>query len=102
MDPYILSTISEENRFNIVEYLLNGAHPVNEISYKLHLSQPKTSKHLKILADAGVVDVKKNKQQRIYSLAPEKFEEMDAWISQFKKLWNKRLDRLDRILKEVK
>ncbi|MCL4353279.1 metalloregulator ArsR/SmtB family transcription factor [Patescibacteria group bacterium] len=101
MDHSTLAVISEINRFNIVEYLLGGPKPVGEISQKLHMTQPKTSKHLRVLADAGVVDVQIKAQQRIYSLSPQKFEEIDEWISQFKKLWEQRLDRLDKMFKKA-
>ena len=99
MDPAILATISETNRFNIVEYLLSGSQPVGEISAKLHLTQPQTSKHLRVLADAGVVDVKVDAQKRIYSLNAKKFQDLDVWVSQFRKLWEDRLSRLEKHLK---
>lgn len=103
MNPSTLAIISEVNRFNIVEYLLDGPQAVGEISHKLHMKQPQTSKHLKVLADYGVVEVQKDAQQRIYSLNAEKFEEINAWIAQFQKLWEAQLTRLDKVLKkEVK
>ncbi len=103
MNPSTLAIISEVNRFNIVEYLLGGPSPVGEISHKLHMSQPQTSKHLKVLADYGVVEVEKDAQQRIYSLNAEKFEEIDTWIANFRRLWEAQLDRLEKhVKKEVK
>ena len=98
MDLMTFQALAEENRFHIVEYLRNGPHSVGEISTSLKLEQPQTSKHLRILADAGVVDVRPMKQKRIYALSPKKFEEMDEWIASFRQVMEERFQRLDKLL----
>ena len=98
MDLLTFQALAEENRFHIVEYLRNGPHSVGEISTRLKLDQPQTSKHLRILADAGVVDVRPMKQKRIYALSPSKFKEMDEWIASFRQVMEKRFQRLDKLL----
>lgn len=99
MDYNTFTAFAEPNRFQIIELLLKGPRPVNEISNKLHLDQPQTSKHLKILADAGVVDVKPMKQKRVYSLSPKKFQELNSWTEKYRFIWEQRFDRLDKVLK---
>lgn len=99
----MFAVLSEPNRLHIVEFLYKHPHTVNEIVDRLHLRQPQVSKHLKVLADAGVVDVTPIKNQRIYQLKPQRFKELDTWLEKYRKLWEDRLDRLDKLLrKEVK
>ncbi|MGV2805832.1 metalloregulator ArsR/SmtB family transcription factor, partial [Clostridium perfringens] len=63
-----LVTISEPNRFNIIELLKQGSRSVSDIVEILGIGQPQVSRHLRILSEAGLVKVRKNAQQRIYSL----------------------------------
>lgn len=98
MDLNTFQALAEENRFQIVEYLKRGPHSVGEISTRLKLDQPQTSKHLRILADAGVVDVERVKQKHIYGLSPKKFLELEKWIESYRKIMNERFDRLDKLL----
>jgi DNA-binding transcriptional ArsR family regulator len=102
MNPNTFSALLEPNRFYIVEILRNGPRPVSEITNRLNLNQPQVSKHLKVLADAGIVEVTPIANQRFYSLKPQKFQELDQWLEKFKYLWEQRLDRLDELLKEEK
>lgn len=103
MNPQMFTVLSEPNRLNIVELLYKKPQSVNEIVDSLRLHQPQVSKHLRVLADAGIVDVKPNKNKRIYELKPEPFRQMDHWLSKYRILWEKRFDRLDKLLaKEVK
>lgn len=102
MNPNTFSALLEPNRFYIVEILRNGPRSVNEITNRLSLNQPQVSKHLKVLADAGVVDVTPIANQRYYSLKPQKFQELDEWLQQFRYLWAQRFDRLDQLLKQEK
>lgn len=80
---------------HIVELLRTGPRPVGEIADELRLNQPQVSKHLKVLSDAGVVEVRAIAQRRIYRLRPQTFRELNAWIESFSKLWEERFDRLD-------
>lgn len=103
MDIHILSVLSEQNRLDIVELLYKSPRTVNEIAGVLKLNQPQTSKHLKVLADAGVVDVTPIENKRVYSLRPQPFKELDRWLEKYRKNWEDRFDRLDKLLaKEVK
>lgn len=102
MNPNTLSALAEPNRLHIVELLRYGPRPVNEIVNKLHLNQPQVSKHLRVLADAGIVEVKPLAQQRFYKLQPQPFKELDTWLKKYRRLWEERFDRLDKVLEEVK
>ncbi len=100
MNPNMFNMLAEPNRLQIVELLSNGPRPVNEIVNRLGLNQPQVSKHLKVLSDGGIVDVTPIKQQRIYGLKPEPFKELESWLEKYKYMWDKRFDRLDKLLKK--
>jgi DNA-binding transcriptional ArsR family regulator len=97
-----LSAIAEPRRFEIVECLKDGPLSVNEIALRLKLGQPQVSKHLRVLSDAGIVEKQPKAQQRIYSLKPQPFEELGAWVSSVRNLWNERLDSLEELLWKMK
>ncbi len=102
MNHNTFAALSEPNRFQIVELLARGPRPVNEISSLLKFDQPKTSKHLRVLADAGVVEVKPIAQHRIYALSPKSFKQLNTWIENYRQIWETRFDQLDRVLEEMK
>src|SRR5258708_8501817 len=72
--------LAEPNRFQIVELLLEGPRPVGDMVHRLRLRQPQVSKHLRVLSDAGLVDVRVDAQRRIYALRPEPPQELDLWL----------------------
>lgn len=93
-----LSVISEPNRFRIVELLKRGPRPVGSIVGALGIGQPQVSRHLRILAEAGVVGATRHAQQRIYRLEPEPLHEIGEWIQGYADLWADRMDRLGAFL----
>ncbi|MDL2341672.1 MAG: metalloregulator ArsR/SmtB family transcription factor [Patescibacteria group bacterium] len=100
MSPTIFNALAEPNRLKIVEVLRGRPSSVNEVSLLLKLRQPQTSKHLHVLAEAGLVSVKPVAQQRIYSLKAEPFIQLEDWVGSFHQYWNQRLDNLERHLKK--
>ncbi len=102
MNPTTLSALAEPNRLHIVELLCNKPLPVNEIVSRLHLHQPQVSKHLKVLTEAGLVNVQYEAQKHIYALRAEPLEELDSWLHQYRQLWENRFDALDMLLQEEK
>lgn len=92
------SALAEPTRFQIVELLREHPLPVGEIVDSLHLRQPQVSKHLRVLADAGIVEVKPIAQQRVYGLQPDSFQKLDEWLESYRGLWEERLARLDSII----
>ncbi|MBB6634928.1 ArsR/SmtB family transcription factor [Cohnella thailandensis] len=101
MNISVFGALAETNRLDMVELLLKGPMSVNEIADRLHLNQPQTSKHLKVLSDAGLVEVHKVANRRIYKLRPRPLAEMDEWLGAFRRLWEERFDRLDDYLSEL-
>lgn len=93
-----LTALAEPNRLRIVELLRSGPHPVGEIGDRLGLHQPQVSKHLRVLKDAGLVDVSADAQRRLYELRPQPLIELDAWLEPYRRYWNTRLDALERHL----
>jgi DNA-binding transcriptional ArsR family regulator len=75
-----IAALADPNRFRIVELLRTGPRPVNDIAGALRLNQPQVSKHLKVLKDAGWVDVEARAQQRVYELQPEPLRELAGWL----------------------
>ncbi len=92
-------TLADPMRFRIVEALLSGEQPVNDIVAKVEIHQSGVSRHLRILAEAGFVQVRPDGQRRLYSLRAEPFQEIDAWVTQYRKLWEARLDRFGEALR---
>jgi DNA-binding transcriptional ArsR family regulator len=97
-----LTALAEPNRLRIVELLRERPRPVGEIAKRLRLRQPQVSKHLRVLSDAGLVDVRPVAQQRIYQLRSEPFTELDKWLDTFRRRADERFDRLDDLISERK
>lgn len=87
-----LQTLADPNRFRIVEALLTGEQAVNDLVEKMEIHQSGVSRHLRILEEAGFVRMRPDGQRRLYSLRPEPFQELDAWASRYRALWEGRLD----------
>lgn len=95
------SALAEPNRMHIVELLRNGPLTVGEIAERLSLQQPQVSKHLRVLSDAGIVEVQPSANRRIYKLRAEPFIEMNTWLESYRRMWEERFDRLDEYLNEL-
>lgn len=98
----MLIALAEPNRLRIVELLREKPRPVGEIARRLRLRQPQVSKHLRVLSDAGLVDVRPVAQQRIYELRSAPFDELDKWLETFRRSMTYRMDRLDDLISERK
>jgi DNA-binding transcriptional ArsR family regulator len=97
-----LQALAEPNRFQIVELLRDGPRPVGDMVHRLGLRQPQVSKHLRVLSDAGLVDVRVDAQRRIYALRPAPLQELEAWIESYRCIWEGNFQRLDGVLEELK
>ncbi len=98
----MLSALAEPNRMAIVELLRDGPLTVGEIANRLELSQPHASKHLKVLSDNGIVEVKPKANRRYYKLRLEPFQVIEHWATSFQKHMERRLDNLDDYVQELK
>lgn len=96
-----LGALAESNRLHIVELLRDGPRSVGEIAERLKLRQPQVSKHLRVLSDAGFVEVHPVAQQRIYQLRPQPFHELDAWLASYRHVWDARFERLEAYLRDA-
>lgn len=86
-------TLADPTRRRIVEALLGGERQVNDIVEDAGVHQSGVSRHLRILNEAGFVVMRPDGQRRLYSLKPEPFRELDAWLESYRSLWEARLDR---------
>jgi DNA-binding transcriptional ArsR family regulator len=92
--------LAEPSRRDILDLLRDGERSVGELVDRLSLSQPGVSKHLRVLRDAGLVEVRPAGQRRMYELRAEPLAEVDAWLSPYRRFWASRLDALERHLDE--
>lgn len=90
--------LAEPVRRRILDLLLERPRLVGELTEQLGLSQPGTSRHLRVLREAGLVRVRQDAQRRWYELRPEPLAEIDAWLAPYRRLWSDRLDALERHL----
>ena len=95
------TALTEPNRFQIVELLRDGPLTVGEITERLGFQQPQTSKHLKVLSEAGIVEVQPQANRRIYRLRREPFQELETWLHTFHRLWEERFDQLEDYLQTM-
>ena len=93
--------LAEPSRFRIVELLRAGARSVNDIGARLELNQPQVSKHLRVLKEAGLVEVEPRAQQRVYALRAAPLRQLHDWLDRYRKLWDARFDALDELLVEL-
>ncbi|MGI3223493.1 metalloregulator ArsR/SmtB family transcription factor [Streptomyces phaeochromogenes] len=100
-DASLWAALADPHRRAIVALLLERPRPVGEIVEACGLSQPSTSKHLRVLRDAGLVRVRQDAQRRVYALDPAPIAELDAWLAPYRKLWSASLDALGRRLDET-
>ena len=93
--------LAEPNRRRILDLLRVEERPVGDLQRALAISQPAVSKHLRVLRDAGFVDVRADAQRRVYRVRAEPLREIDEWLAPYRALWSSRLDDLERHLDEM-
>lgn len=87
-------------RRQILDLLREGERSVGDLVARLKLSQPGVSKHLRVLREAGLVEVRPRGRERWYGLRPDPLAEVDAWLAPYRAHWTARLDALERHLEE--
>ncbi len=93
--------LAEPNRRRILDLLREHERPVNDLVAGLGISQPGVSKHLRVLRDAGLVEVRVDAQRRLYRLRPEPLRQIDEWLAPYRAAWRDRLDTLERHLDQM-
>ncbi|HKS95342.1 MAG TPA: metalloregulator ArsR/SmtB family transcription factor [Terriglobia bacterium] len=94
----VFTILAEPRRRAILNLLVSSEQSVGEIERRLRMPQPAVSKHLRVLREAGFVESTVDAQRRLYRLKPGPFEEMDAWLAQFRRFWSAHVDALERHL----
>ena len=92
------AVLAEPTRRDILDLLRDGERPVGDLVERLRLSQPAVSKHLRVLREAGLVEVRPDAQRRLYRIRPEPLAEIDEWLAPYRRLWSRSLDRLEKHL----
>lgn len=97
----VLEVIAEPTRRQILDAVRDGERSVGELVETVGMHQPGVSRHLKVLRDAGLVEVRRDAQRRMYRLRPEPLMELDAWLEPYRAEWTTRLDSLERHLRRT-
>jgi len=90
----VLRALADDSRRTILEALAGGPATARELAALLPIARPGVSRHLRVLREAGLVEVHQEAQRRIYGLRPEPLAEVDEWLNQYRALWDHRLDAL--------
>lgn len=90
--------LADPTRRRILSMLRDGERPVGDIVEQAGIHQSGVSRHLRILHEAGFVSVRPDGQRRLYALKPEPFRELEAWLADYRRLWDARLDRFGQAL----
>jgi DNA-binding transcriptional ArsR family regulator len=90
----VLHALADESRRTVLEVLRDHPASAGELAEALPIARPGVSRHLRVLREAGLVDVRRDAQRRIYSLRSEALSEVDEWLAEYRMLWQTRLDAL--------
>ena len=96
------NAVAELRRRQILDVLAGGERPVNDLVMQLGLAQPLVSKHLRVLREVGLVEVREEGRQRIYRLNGQSLKPIHDWVKNYEAEWAERFDRLDVVLEELK
>ena len=90
----VLRALADESRRTLVDTLASGPATAGELAALLPIARPGVSRHLRVLREAGLVEVRQQAQRRIYSLRPQPLAEIDDWLGRYRALWQQQLDAL--------
>jgi DNA-binding transcriptional ArsR family regulator len=96
------NAVAEPRRREILDLLAGGERPVNDVVQALELAQPQVSKHLRVLREAGVVDVRAEGRRRLYRINGHALKPIHDWVKEYERLWSERFGQLDDLLEEMK
>jgi DNA-binding transcriptional ArsR family regulator len=96
------NAVAEPRRRRIIDALATGERPVNDLAALLDLTQPQVSKHLRVLREVGLVQVREEGRQRFYRLHGPGLRPIHEWVRAYEDTWNERLDRMDAVLAELR
>lgn len=96
------NAVAEPRRRQILDLLFEGERSVNDLVAQMELAQPQVSKHLRVLREVGLVDVREDGRQRFYRLNGEPLKSVHDWVRNYERTWNERFDVLDEVLEKLK
>src|SRR5579864_7259884 len=96
------NAVAEPRRREILDLLAGGELPVNDLVDRTRLAQPLVSKHLRVLREVGLVEVREVGRQRFYRLNARPLKSIHDWLKSYEQSWSERFDRLDDVLAELK
>ena len=96
----MFQALADPARLRIIEAMKAGECAVNDIVASMDIHQSGVSRHLRILSEAGIVQMRPDGQRRLYSLRRQAFDELEAWVAAYRRHWEKRLDRFGAALKK--
>jgi DNA-binding transcriptional ArsR family regulator len=96
------NAVAEPRRRQILDVLMDGERAVNDVVQVLGLTQPQVSKHLKVLRDVGLVDVRDDGRRRLYRLNGRPLKPIHDWVANFERTWEERFEALDDLLEDLK
>lgn len=96
------NAIAEPQRREILILLRSGERPVSDVAQDLGMSQPQASKHLRVLREVGLVQVRGAGKQRLYDLDAQGLQPVREWLGGFERFWNESFDRLDEYVRDLK
>jgi DNA-binding transcriptional ArsR family regulator len=96
------NAVAEPRRRQILDVLAGGERPVNDLVRLVGLGQPQVSKHLRVLREVGLVQVRDHGRQRMYSVNADRLKPIHDWVTNYERSWSRRFDRLDDVLAELK
>jgi DNA-binding transcriptional ArsR family regulator len=94
--------VAEPRRRQILDVLSRGERPVNDLVQRLGVAQPLVSKHLRVLREVGLVDVRGDGRRRIYRINGPSLKPVHDWVRRYERTWSERFDRLDDVLNDLK
>jgi DNA-binding transcriptional ArsR family regulator len=96
------NAVAEPRRREILDVLAGGERPVNDLVALIGLAQPQVSKHLRVLREVGLVDVRDEGRQRMYRLNGQPLRSIHDWVKAYERTWEERFEALDELLEELK
>jgi DNA-binding transcriptional ArsR family regulator len=96
------NAVAEPRRRQILDALVGGERPVNDLVVALGMAQPQVSKHLRVLREVGAVDVRHDGRQRLYRLNGQALKPIHDWVKAYERTWSERFDALDAVLEDLR
>jgi DNA-binding transcriptional ArsR family regulator len=96
------NAVAEPRRRQILDLLADGERSVNDLVELLAIPQPQVSKHLRVLREVGLVEVREDGRQRLYSLRAQALQPIHDWVKEYERLWSDRFDLMDAVIEDLK